>query len=71
MWSPYGSFPYLNLNGRFRRVSPIASRPDEGPLTEPTAAAQPSSPEPLFMPLSRSPHRRISITSADETALTR
>jgi hypothetical protein len=35
-----------------RRVSPIASRPDEGPLTEPTAAAQPSSLEPLFLPQS-------------------
>ncbi len=26
------------------------SRPDEGPLTEPTAAAQPPSPEPLNLP---------------------
>ena len=29
------------LKVRYRRVSPVAPRPREGPLTEPTAAAQP------------------------------
>ena len=28
-------------NGRYRRVSPVAVRPGEGLLTEPTAATQP------------------------------
>jgi hypothetical protein len=42
--------------------SPIASRPDEGPLTEPTAAAQPSSPEPLNLPLSS--HRGRDLATA-------
>src|SRR6516225_5039120 len=32
---------YLRSNARSRRVSPVAPRPREGPLTEPTAGAQP------------------------------
>jgi hypothetical protein len=38
------------LNGRNRRISPIAVRSGEGPLTEPTAAAHVREREPLFMP---------------------
>jgi len=37
-------------NDGFRRVSPVASRPREGPLTEPTAAIQPWRRLPLLMP---------------------
>ena len=40
-------------NGRFRRVSPVAPRPHEGPLTEPIADAQPRPQERLLMPRSR------------------
>ena len=40
-------------NGRFRRVSPVAVRPGEGLLTEPTPAVRPWSRERVFMPLSR------------------
>ena len=29
------------MNDGYRRVSPVAPRPGEGPLTEPTAGAQP------------------------------
>src|SRR5215813_387083 len=36
-----------------RRVSLIPAGPDEGRLTEPTTAIQPSRREPLFVPLSR------------------
>ena len=54
---------------RSRRISLVARRPGEGPLTEPTAATQPRRQEPLFMPLNghrcgservvfRSPRRR-------------
>jgi hypothetical protein len=35
---------------RNRRISLVAGRPGEGPLTEPIAAAQPRRQEPLFMP---------------------
>jgi hypothetical protein len=38
---------------RNRRISPIAVRSGEGPLTEPTAAAQVREREPLFMPHTR------------------
>jgi hypothetical protein len=34
-----------------RRVSPVAPRPGEGPLTEPTAGAQPWPRERVLMPL--------------------
>jgi len=44
-------------NGRFRRISPVAPRPREGPLTEPTADAQPWPRERILMPLKR-PCRR-------------
>ena len=37
-------------NGRNRRISLVAGRPGEGPLTEPIAATQPRRQEPLFMP---------------------
>src|SRR5262249_4716286 len=40
-------------NGRSRRISLVAGRPGEGPLTEPAAAAQPRRQEPPFMPHSR------------------
>ena len=36
-----------------RRVSPVAPRPREGPLTEPIAGAQPRPQERVLMPLSR------------------
>src|SRR5262249_52897567 len=39
-------------NGSYRRVSPIAPRPCEGPLTGPTAGAQPRPQERVLMPLS-------------------
>ena len=34
----------------FRRVSPVALRPREGPLTEPIAGPQPRSQERVFVP---------------------
>jgi hypothetical protein len=37
-------------NARFRRVSPAAPRPREGPLTEPTAGAQPWPRDRVLMP---------------------
>jgi hypothetical protein len=37
-------------NGGSRRISLVAGRPGEGPLTEPIAATQPRRQEPLFMP---------------------
>jgi hypothetical protein len=37
-------------NGRYRRVSPVSPRPREGPLTEPTAGAQPWRRERVLMP---------------------
>src|SRR6516164_7075929 len=37
-------------NGRNRRTSPIAARPGEGPLTEPTPAVRPRLRERVFMP---------------------
>ena len=40
-------------NGRFRRVSPIAARPGEGLLTEPTPAVRSWSRERVLMPQSR------------------
>src|SRR6516162_4464939 len=62
---------HLMLNDRCRRVSLIPVRPREGRLREPMAATQPWRRELVFMPLSSPPHRRISTTSADATALTR
>ena len=41
------------VDGRFRRISPVAAGSGEGPLTEPTAAAQPWRRERVLMPLSR------------------
>jgi hypothetical protein len=40
----------LLANGRSRRTSPIAVSPPEGPLTEPTAGAQPLPRERVLMP---------------------
>src|ERR1700736_3609512 len=40
-------------NDRKRRVSPVAPRPREGPMTEPTAGAQPWPRERVLMPRSR------------------
>jgi hypothetical protein len=31
----------VGSNSRYRRISPVAPRPGEGPLTEPAAGAQP------------------------------
>jgi len=39
-------------NGGYRRVSPVAPRPREGPLTEPIAGAQFRPKERVLMPLS-------------------
>src|SRR5215469_11568574 len=44
-WLPGGS-----ADGRSRRVSPIAPRHREGPLTEPKAGAQPRPQERVLMP---------------------
>jgi hypothetical protein len=47
---------HTDLSGvkvRFRRVSPVAPRPREGPLTEPTAGAQPWPRERVLMPHNR------------------
>ena len=41
------------VNSRYRRVSPVAPRPREGPLTEPTAGAQAWPRERVLMPLNR------------------
>jgi hypothetical protein len=43
----------FDTNGWNRRVSPVAPRPCEGPLTEPTAGAQPWPRERVLMPLKR------------------
>jgi hypothetical protein len=43
-------FDYGPLNGRNRRVSPVAPRPREGPLPEPAAGAQPWPRERFLMP---------------------
>jgi len=40
----------IGWKGRFRRVSPVARRPREGPLTEPIAGAQPRPQERVLMP---------------------
>ena len=48
-------FTLVPTNGRLRRISLVAGRPGEGPLTEPIAATQPRRQEPLFMPHSRDP----------------
>ena len=37
-------------NGRNRRILPIAERPGQGRLTEPTADVRPWRPERVFMP---------------------
>ena len=37
-------------NGGYRRVSPVAPRPREGPLTEPTAGARPWQRERVLVP---------------------
>src|SRR6516164_8526529 len=42
-------FTLVPTNGRLRRVSPVAQRPREGLLTEPTAGAQPRGRELGFM----------------------
>src|SRR6516164_7952464 len=54
-------FTLVPTNGRLRRISLVAGRPGEGPLTEPIAATQPRRQEPLFMPHKRHswPHERI------------
>ena len=44
------SLTVVPANGGNRRVSPVAGRPGEGLLTEPTAATQPWRRLPLFMP---------------------
>jgi len=41
------------VSGRNRRLSPLAVRPGEGRLTEPTPAVQPRSRELVFMPHKR------------------
>jgi hypothetical protein len=50
---------FIQANGRFRRLSPVASRPRESPLTEPTPAARARPLERVFMPRTR-PSRRAS-----------
>jgi hypothetical protein len=47
--------PRCRADDRFRRVSPVASRSREGPLTEPTAGVQPWPRERVLMPRSRHP----------------
>ena len=46
------NLPFRGKGGkvRNRRVSPVAPRPGEGPLTEPTAGAQPWPRERVLMP---------------------
>ena len=48
---------YVDSNGnvRNRRVSPVAVRPGQGPLTEPTAVTQAWRRELVFMPQSGPP----------------
>ena len=43
----------VSRNGRNRRIFLVAALSGEGPLTEPTAAAQIRGREPLFMPQRR------------------
>jgi hypothetical protein len=51
VWSRVHQLPATAVNGCCRRVSPVAPRPREGPLTEPTAGAQPWPRERVLMPL--------------------
>jgi hypothetical protein len=46
------TYPFQGEGGKVwnRRFSPVAVRPAEGPLTEPTAGAQPWRRELVFMP---------------------
>ena len=50
-------------NGGYRRVSPVAPRPREGPLTEPIAGVQSRPQERVLMPHSShsSPRTRLSL----------
>ena len=52
----------VRANGWNRRISLVAGRPGEGPLTKPITATQPRRQEPLFMPplrpLPAPPHNR-------------
>jgi hypothetical protein len=54
---------------RFRRVSPVAPRPREGLLTEPTAGAQPWPRERVFMPHSRPCQREEATARSGESGL--
>src|ERR1700736_2470861 len=49
------NLPFRGKGGKVRNrcVSPVAPRPGEGPLTEPTAGAQPWPRERVLMPQSR------------------
>ena len=49
-WRRPRSTGFVPVDGRNRRVWPVAVRPDEGRLTEPTAATQSWPRLPLFMP---------------------
>ena len=53
----------------FGASRPFVPRPREGPLTEPTAGAQPWLREGVFMPLSRQSLRRVGVPEeiSDET----
>src|SRR5258707_2431717 len=53
------NLPFRGKGGkvRNRRVSPVAPRPGEGPLTEPTAGAQPWPRERVLMPQNRRSRR--------------
>jgi len=76
-WATNGNFaanrahPKAETIAALPRVSPVAVRPGEGPFTERTTGIQAVRRERVLMPLSSPPHRRISTTSADATALTR
>jgi hypothetical protein len=59
-------------NGRNRRVSPVAPRPRESPLTEPTAGVQPWPRERVLMPLSGpSPGPTRSLTPTSNLSVNR
>jgi hypothetical protein len=65
------NLPFRGKGGkvRNRRVSPVAPRPGEGPLTEPTAGAQPWPRERVLMPHTCRSQYRWEIGAMGDTEL--